>query len=238
MSDPSATDPDPFAGFQATLDHIGEGLDAVDRIEQRLTEVCSDVDELKRGYIAHNQAAQLPVAPGIGMVPSTTAHSTALTPVNNDNANEDGIITRLTWGKHMELEDENEDCNSSMDRPGDDKVRLTQVHQSTKEFLRAAFTSISNADRRQFRQRLIVPDTAFTAAPLLDKVMAAECSKNLKFADMSLLRIQALFMDAVEPLSDLLEKVNNNTELLVEDMEGAVKAALTFISKGCVNLYK
>ena len=59
--------------------------------------------------------------------------------------------------------------------------------------------------------------------------MAAEFSKNLKSADTSLSRIQALFLDAVRPLSDLLDKVNNNTELSVEDMEGAVKASLTFI---------
>ena len=229
MSDPPATDTDPFAGFQATLDRIGERLDAVDRMEQRLTEVCSDVEELKRGNIARNQAAQLPVAPGTGVVQSTTAHSAALTPVNADNADEDGIVTRLTWGERMELEDENEDRDSSMDRPGGDKVCLTKVHQSTEEFLRAAFTSVSNVDRRQLRQRFIVPDTPFTAAPRLDKVMATECSKNLKSADTSLSRIQALFLDAVGPLSDLLDKVNSNTELSVEDMEGAVKAALTFI---------
>ena len=150
MSDPPATDTDLFAGFQATLDRttVGKRLDAVDRMEQRLTEVCSDVDELKRGYIARNQAAQLPVAPGTGVVQSTTAHSAALTPVNADN--EDGIVTRLTWGERMELEDENEDRNSSMDRPGGDKVRLTKVHQPTEEFLRAAFTSVSNATPATF----------------------------------------------------------------------------------------
>ena len=148
----------------------------------------------------------------------TTAHSAAFTPVTNssDNADEERIVTRLTWGERMELEDEMEDRDGSMDRPGSDKVRLTQVHKSTEEFLHTAFTSVSNADRRQLRQRFIVPDTPFTAAPRLDKVMAAECSKNLKSADTSLSRIQALFLDAAGPLSDLLDKVNNSTELSVE----------------------
>ena len=165
------------------------------------------------------------------MVPSTTARSAAFTPVTNssDNVDEERIVTRLTWGEQMELEDKTEDRDGSMDCSGSDKVRLTQVHKSTEEFLRTAFTSVSNADRRQLRQRFIVPDTPFTAAPRLDKVMAAECSKNLKSADTSLSRIQALFLDAVGPLSDLLDKVNNSTELSVEDMEGTVKAALTFI---------
>ena len=39
MSDPPVTDPGPFARFQATLDRLGERLDAVDRMEQWLTEV-------------------------------------------------------------------------------------------------------------------------------------------------------------------------------------------------------
>ena len=60
------------------------------------------------------------------------------------------------------------------------KVCLTQIHMSTEEFLRKVFTSVCNADRRQLQQRFIVPDTHFTAAPQLDKVMATECSKNLK----------------------------------------------------------
>ena len=179
MSDPPVTDTDPFAGFQATLDRIREQLDAVDRMEQWLTKVCSDVAELKCAYITRNKLAQLPVAPGTGVILCTTAHSAALMPVNADNAVEDGIVTRLTWGERIELEDKNEDRDSSMDRPRGDKVRLTKVHQSTEEFLRAAFTSVSNADQRQLRQRFIIPDTPFTAAPRLDKVMAAECSKNI-----------------------------------------------------------
>ena len=122
MSDPTTTDTDPFAGFQATLHHIGKRLDAVDRIKKRLTEVCSDVDELKRGYTARNQAAKLPVASVSGVVPNTMAHSAAFTPVTNnaDNADKEGIVTRLTWGKRMELEDETEYRDSSMDHPGSD----------------------------------------------------------------------------------------------------------------------
>ena len=120
-------------------------------------------------------------------------------------------------GERMELEDETEDCDGSMDRPGSDKVCLTQVYKSTEEFLRKVYTSVSNADRRQLRQCFIVLDTPFSATTRLDK--------NLKSADTSLSRIQVLFLDAVGPLSDLLDKVNNSTKLSVEDMEGAVKGS-------------
>ena len=147
MSDPPATDTDPFTGFQATLDHLGERLDVVDQMKQWLTEVCSDVDELKYENIARNQAAQLPVTPRTGIVASTMAHSATLTPVNADSADEDGVITRLTWGKCMELEDKHEDRARQLHGPsGGNKVCLTQAHRSTKEFLHAVFTSVSNAD--------------------------------------------------------------------------------------------
>ena len=89
--------------------------------------------ELKHGYNARNQAAWLPAASVSGVVQNITAHSAALMPVNNnaDNADEEDIVTRLTWGKRMELEDETENCSSPMDHPGGDKVCLNQVLKST-----------------------------------------------------------------------------------------------------------
>ena len=232
MSDPPETGSNPFAGIQATLD----------RIDERLSSVCTDVEELKRDKHAREQAAKLPIVNNPGTVQSTTAHSAVFTPVGvtADDVNEDDVVTKLTWSEQMELADEDEgQGDSPVDRTGGDKVRLTQVHKSTEDFLRKAFNAVSNTDRRQIRQQFIVPDTPFTTAPRLDKVMAAECSKSLKSADNSLSRIQALFLDAVGPLSGLLEKVNTGTEISVDDMEGAVKAALTFIgnaSSQCTSL--
>ena len=141
----------------------------------------------------------------------------------------------------MELEDELEDSagNISSETLGGDKVHLTQVHESTEEFLRKAFSSVNNAERRQLKQQYIVPNTVFTASPRLDKVMAAECSKSTKSADLQLSRIQALFLDAVGPLSGLIDNINKGTEVTLDEVEGAVKAALTFLgnaSSQCTSL--
>ena len=103
-----------------------------------------------------------------------------------------------------------------MDRPGGNKIHLTQVHKSTEDFLSTAFTPVSNPEWRQLRQQFIVLDTPFITALQLDKVMAAECSKSLKSANKSLSKIQAVFLDAVGSLSEWLDKVNNSTELSVE----------------------
>ena len=50
----------------------------------------------------------------------------------------------------------------------------------------------------------------------------------MKSADHSQSRIQALFLDAVGPLIGLLVSINKD-EIVVEDMEAAVRAALTFL---------
>ena len=66
-------------------------------------------------------------------------------------------------------------------------------------------------------------------SPRLDKIMAAEFSKSTKFADHHLSQIQALFLDAAGPLSGLLDSINQGTEVTLDDVESAVKAALTFL---------
>ena len=137
---------------------------------------------------------------------------------------EDNVIARLSWSEQMELEDEAEYHDGHT--TGGNKVHLTQVQKPTEEFLCKAFSSVSNAEQRQ---QLIVLDTPFTTAQRLDKVMAEECSKSVKSSDHSLSRIQALFPDAVGPLSGLLDSVDKGTEVSIDDMEGAVKVALTFL---------
>ena len=218
----------PLTAIQATLE----------RMERRLDSVFTDVENLKRNKSAYSPAAQ-PSGGGVtpGVVQSTAAHSAVLTPENGDDEDDTVVPTlKLSWGERMELEDEQD---TTSDRPGGEKLRLTQVHRDTETFLREAFNPVSNAERRQLRQQFIVPDTPFTTAPRLDKVMAAECSKSVKSADNLLSRIQALFLDAVGPLSQLLDGAHSGSQLTIDDMEDAVKAALTFLgnaSSQCISL--
>ena len=50
--------------------------------------------------------------------------------------------------------------------------------------------------------------------------MAAECPKSTKSADLQLSRIQALFLDAVRPLSGLIDGINKGIEVTVDNMYG------------------
>ena len=85
-------------------------------MDQRLTQVSTDMNELKRGYVAHNQAAQLLVAPITGVVSSTMAHGDPLSQLTTmlmmPTKKTSSPNQRFTWGEQMELKNEAEDHHS------------------------------------------------------------------------------------------------------------------------------
>jgi len=52
---------------------------------------------------------------------------------------------------------------------------------------------------------------AITKVPTLDKVMAAQCLKTTKSNDWTLSRIQTLTLDALAPLTNVLELFHSET---------------------------
>ena len=131
----------------------------------------------------------------------------------------------------MKLEDKLEDPagNISSMKPEGDKIHLTRLHDSKEELLHKTFIPMNNAKSRQFRQQYIIQDTPFTTSPCLDRVMVVECPMSIISTFMQLSRIQVLFSDAVAPQSGLIDSINNGTEVIVDDVEGPVKAALMFL---------
>ena len=60
--------------------------------------------------------------------------------------------------------------------------------------------------------------------------MAVQCSKSTKANDKTLARLQALTLDTVGPLSDLLEKLNSDAvEIDADEVGYAVESAITLI---------
>jgi len=121
------------------------------------------------------------------------------------------------------------------------KVLLTEVTQPTEEFLHEAFAQKDNATQSQFWQQFIVSSTSFTIAPYLDKMIADECSKSTNTSNNTLSWIQALYLDAVGPLTGVLEDINQSKGLSIENIEGAVKTVLTFLgnaSSQCTSLWR
>jgi len=199
-------------------------------MEEKLDSVTADVENLK-------QVPPQRVAQPLGVGNSDMVHSTRWVQSVmslGDASDNVAISTDVSWAERMELEEE----YPLEELPQNSKVLLTEVTQPTEEFLRKVFVQI-DVTRRQLRQQFIVPSTSFTTAPRLDKTIADECSKSTKTSDNTLSRIQALFLDAVGPLIGVLEGINQGKELSIEDVEGAVKAALTFLgnaSSQCTSL--
>ena len=118
---------------------------------------------------------------------------------------ENNVATCLTWEQQMEFEDDPADVNKvdrSGKRPKGEKLCLTKVEESTEDFLQEAFTPMSNENQNDLWGKFTVVDTPFTTQPRLDKLMATECSKNVKSAHQSHSCIQALFLDPLTCFSE------------------------------------
>ena len=111
-----------------------------------------------------------------------------------------------------------------------DEVRLVDVGPWTDEHLKQGSVLMKNTDRRQLRNAFSLPKVPVTKTPSLDPVMVAQCSKSTKANDKTLACLQALTLDAVGPLTDLLEKLNSDAVEIDADKVGcAVEPAITLI---------
>ena len=73
---------------------------------------------------------------------------------------------------------------------------------------------MKNTERHLLHNAFTLPKVAVTKTPSLDVVMVSQCSKSTKANDKSLARIQALTLDAVGPLTELLKLLNDDKKKL------------------------
>jgi len=92
---------------------------------------------------------------------------------------------------------------------------------------------MENEDRQALANSFSLPKVAITKTPNLDKIMAAQCSKSTKANDQALARIQALNLDALGPLTEVLELLNKEEEDFTVDhlnqVGYAVKSEITLL---------
>ena len=143
----------------------------------------------------------------------------------------------ITWSERMDLESEDEhhdisvnsDTLKAAEPVSFEKIRITPVLEATEAFLKTTFSPMENWPHRQLQHQFIVLDMPFTTPSHLDKFIVGECSKSTKSNDSLFSDIQVHFLDAVGPLTGILESINSGTELAIEEVESTVKAALTFL---------
>ena len=108
-----------------------------------------------------------------------------------------------------------------------DEIRPVKVREESELVLHKAFAPLKNPDRRALRRQLVVPDLPLTMAPKLDKVMAAECLPTVRSTDQSIARLQALMLDAVGPLTDLMERMASTSEEEDQGMQYYLQGVLS-----------
>ena len=74
-------------------------------------------------------------------------------------------------------------------------------------------------------------------APFLDTAMAGQCSSSTKALDWTLTNLQGQVLEAVGPLSQLLESIKNEEAQPSMDQIGkAVKTALTLLANASIQI--
>ena len=152
-------------------------------------------------------------------------------PLANSSGSAAHNSTQLSsWAEEMELRDPLLDD----DKPakGAAPIKVVPVTDRTNQLLTEAFTSkMTGAERRTLRASYTLPQNDLTRAPFLDAMMASECSKTVRSTDRSLYTLQGLILEAVGPLSQLLEAVNDpNSDVTMDQIGDAVETAITLIA--------
>eukprot|EP00117_Sycon_ciliatum_P037142 scpid87133/ scgid27840/ len=85
-------------------------------------------------------------------------------------------------------------------------VKLYPVSDSTMSLLKSSFRpALPNPSRQQIRDKFGAPNCPHSACPGLNKVMKSRMSNETKSRDKQLARLQSSGLDAVGPLTRVLE---------------------------------
>ena len=108
-------------------------------------------------------------------------------------------------------------------------INLFKVSEKTEAFLKQSFTSaVPNQQRRLWKEKFRTPNTPFTACPSVDKYIKSRLTAHAKAKDKSLAKHQALMLNAVRPISTILEEAAKSM-LSVKTATEAAQTALMFL---------
>ena len=221
--------PDPFQKILAKLDDLEDGMqsihsrvldleaqrDPAETPSQRDLETSPKVQRASsevRNATPRVQISQREVAPPVA--PSTESQQRSWA--------DDTVEVSMDYEAEVEWEQEAED-----DSPNAKGITLFKVAERTEKFLAGYFSNaVPNQTRRQWRDKYGAPSTSATACPNMDKVIKTRLSAVTKSQDKQLARQQALLLDAVGPITYLLEEATKgelNQKKAVEAAQTALK---------------
>lgn len=188
-------------------------------ISSQMTALTERVENVEKGPRPITPMSAVPVP-----VPSTSRTTAALwcdRPLDEPIPNE-----VITWP-------DDDPADSEGDEFG---CQLNKVSEETEVLLKDAFSKpVSNGTRRRWRKAYGMPACDSTKCPKLDNTVKAQLPKECKDADRPLARLQALLLDAVGPLSALLE-LHQGGQLTPEKAVEATSQALRFLGNASANI--
>lgn len=115
--------------------------------------------------------------------------------------------------------------------------KLVAVSESTNATLEKCFTqSLKNTERLTIRDAYGLPKVICTKTPQLEHFLREEVSQATKTADNELARVHTFLLDAVAPLTALLDKKVTGSDNLDPNVLNAVQAACQLVGNASTKL--
>ena len=141
------------------------------------------------------------------------------------------------WGDNVDVSMDYtvEDWESdSGDTPS--STKLFKVEERTEKLLANHFSAaVSNPTRRQWKEKYGAPNLTATACPNLDKVIKSRLTTLTKSRDKQLAKQQALLLDAVGPITHILEGAAKG-ELTQKTALDAAQTALKLLGNASAHM--
>ena len=121
--------------------------------------------------------------------------------------------------------------------PEDQPSGLVEVSDQTKSFLEQVCTRrMPNKERLTRRSRYLLPKVPATRTPQLDSFMKPEVSSATKNVDRELVKVQTLILDALAPLTSILEGDNRGERLDQGEVINATKVAVELLGNASAHV--
>ena len=145
--------------------------------------------------------------------------------------------TKRSWADRMEAGDDVMDYNAPVpwaDSEEEDNPNLQEVSEETRRVLETSCLSRkSNSARLQVRNFYPLPKVTATRSLALDSYLKQELSAPVKQEDKELAKIQAFVLDALAPLTTILEETGGDQDSGVHQ---AAKAAVQLVGNASAKI--
>ena len=189
-------------------------LDRLDEINKKFDALSRDVDDLKTTRDRSRSPVRvIPPTPDVVRQPTLWA---------DRDPNE---VVDYNTPVHFSDDEETEDFGSN----------LVEVSEQTSKLLKTSCTrSVSNEVRKRTRSAFNLPRVPATRTPRLDQFLRSEIPQPVKSLDKELSRLQSFVLDALAPLTALVE--TSEQEVTPEQMRLATTSAISLIGNASAQI--